>query len=83
VTLIYGDGRQSRYLVGSVSRFQALRPTDPYSDFVDLASGARLSSSTLFNQMYSGGDKITFQTCLAQDGVLAWGRLFVTAYPAP
>jgi hypothetical protein len=83
VTLIYGDGRQSRYLVGSVSRFQALRPTDPYSDFVDLATGARLSSSSVFNQMYSGGDKITFQTCLAQDGVMAWGRLFVTAYPAP
>jgi hypothetical protein len=33
--------------------------------------------------MYTGGDKVTFQTCLARDGVLAWGRYFVSATPAP
>jgi hypothetical protein len=33
--------------------------------------------------MYTGGDKVTFQTCLARDGVLAWGRYFVSAAPAP
>jgi hypothetical protein len=81
VTLIDGDGRQRHYVVGSVARFQALRPTDPYSDFVDLSTSERLSSNALFNQMYTGGDKVTFQTCLAQDGVMAWGRLFVTARP--
>jgi hypothetical protein len=83
VTLIYGDGALRRYIVDGIARFQALSPSDPYSDFIDLASGARLSSSTLFSQMYSGGDKVTFQTCLAQDGLMTWGRLFVTAHPAP
>ena len=83
VTLIYGDGAQRRYQVDGVSRFQALSPTDPYSDFVDLATGARLSATNLFSQMYSGGDKVTFQTCLAQDGIMAWGRLFVTAHRLP
>jgi hypothetical protein len=83
VTLIYGDGAQRRYQVDGISRYQALSPTDPYSDFVDLASGARLSATTLFSQMYSGGDKVTFQTCLAQDGIMAWGRLFVTAHRLP
>lgn len=82
VTLIYGDGAQRRYVVDGIARYQALNPTDPYSDFVDLASGARLSANSLFAQMYSGGDKVTFQTCLAQDGLLSWGRLFVTAHPA-
>jgi hypothetical protein len=83
VTLIFGDGTQRRYVVGGVARYQALNPTDPYSNFVDLGTGAQISSSTLFTQMYTGGDKVTFQTCLAKDGVMAWGRLFVTAYPAP
>lgn len=83
VTLVYGDGTQRRYIVGGVARYQALNPTDPYSNFVDLGTGAQISSSTLFTQMYTGGDKVTFQTCLAKDGVMAWGRLFVTAYPAP
>lgn len=83
VTLVFGDGTQRRYIVGGIARYQALSPADPYSDFVDLNTGAQISSSTLFTQMYTGGDKITFQTCLAKDGVMAWGRLFVTAYPAP
>jgi hypothetical protein len=82
VALIYGDGSLRHYTIQSLYRYQALSPTNPYSDFVDLSSGARVSAATLFSQMYSGGDKVTFQTCLAQDGVLSWGRLFVTATPA-
>ncbi len=81
VTLVYGDGTQRRYIVDGIARYQALNPTDPYSDFVDLTTGARLSATNLFSAMYSGGDKVTFQTCLAQDGVMSWGRLFVTAHP--
>ena len=83
VTLIYGDGAQRRYIVDAVARYQALSPTDPYSDFLDLATGSQVSSTAVFTQMYSGGDKVTFQTCLAQDGIMMWGRLFVTAHPAP
>jgi len=82
VSLIYGDGTVRRYVVTSLDRFQALNPTSPYSEFVNLTSGARLSSTELFTQMYAGGDKVTFQTCIAQDGVMSWGRLFVTAVPA-
>lgn len=83
VVLVYGDGSLRRYVVANADRFQALSPTSPYSDFVNLDTGARLSATTLFGQMYSGGDKLTLQTCLAQDGIMAWGRLFVTAFPAP
>ena len=83
VTLVYGDGSLRRYVVAGLARFQALNPTSPYSDFLNLDSGARLTANDLFNQMYTGGDKVTFQTCLAQDGLMSWGRLFVTAYPVP
>jgi hypothetical protein len=81
VTLIYGDGEQRRYVVDAIASFQALSPTDPYSDFLNLASGEQVSATNLFAQMYSGGDKVTFQTCLAKDGLMSWGRLFVTAHP--
>ena len=83
VTLIDGDGSQRRYQVQTINRFQALRPADPYTDFVHLDSGARLSSTQLFTQMYTGGDKVIFQTCIARDGIMNWGRLFVTATPIP
>lgn len=82
VTLVYGDGSLRHYTVNGLYRYQALSPFDPYSNFVDLGTGARLTAGELFNQMYTGGDKVTFQTCIAQDGVLAWGRLFVIATPA-
>ena len=81
VTLIYGDGEQRRYVVDAIASYQALSPTDPYSDFLNLASGEQVSATNLFAQMYSGGDKLTFQTCLAKDGLMTWGRLFVTAHP--
>ncbi len=83
VTLIYGDGTQRRYMVDGIASYQALSPTDPYSDFLDLGTGAQVSATALFAQMYSGGDKVTFQTCLAKDGLMSWGRLFVTAHPVP
>jgi hypothetical protein len=82
VSLIYGDGAIRRYTVSGLYSYQALSPTDPYSNFVDLGTGAQLSAMDLFNQMYTGGDKVTFQTCLARDGVMSWGRLFVIATPA-
>jgi hypothetical protein len=82
VNLIYGDGAIRRYVVTALDQFQALSPTDPYSDFLNLTTGERVPATTLFAQMYAGGDKVTLQTCIAQDGVMSWGRLFVTAVPA-
>jgi hypothetical protein len=81
VTLVYGDGSLRRYQVGAVYRFQALSPRSPYSDFVNLDTGATLTSSDLFSQMYGGGDRVVFQTCIAGDGLASWGRLFVIATP--
>jgi hypothetical protein len=43
--------------------------------------GAQLSSTDLFNQMYTGGNKVVFQTCIYANGNWSWGRLFVTATP--
>jgi len=81
VRLVFGDGSVHLYRVSGLCRYRALSPDDPYSNFVDLTIGETLSAISLFGRMYSGGNHITFQTCIAQDGVLSWDRLFVIATP--
>lgn len=81
VRVVYGDGTVKRYLVTSISQYQALDPNSPYSNFLELNTGATLTSTDVFNKFYTGGQHVTFQTCIAQDGNLTWGRLFVVATP--
>ncbi len=82
VDVVYGDGAVRKYAVSQIRHFRAMRPSDPYSPFVDLdKGGANLTSTDVFNQVYSGGNRVVFQTCITGDGDPAWGRLFVTAMP--
>jgi hypothetical protein len=82
IDIVNGDGAIRRYVVTNIRRFQALNPSSPYSNFVDLENGgAQLSSTELFNQTYAGGNKVVFQTCINANGNWSWGRLFVTATP--
>lgn len=81
VDVIYGDGSIKRYKVARIEKYQALDPYNPYSGFVDLKDGASLSAGQLFNRVYTGSDHLTLQTCLANQGVPAWGRTFVIALP--
>src|SRR5690606_21152929 len=68
VDIICGDGTVRRYLVSTTRRFQALTPEDPYSEFVDLTHGDRLSSTELFGEIYGKGDRVVFQTCIQAEG---------------
>lgn len=78
ITIVYGDGHTRRYEVAQVAQYQSVVGT---SDYIDLASGEKVSGSELFLQMYTGDDHVTFQTCIAKDGNPSWGRLFVIAVP--
>lgn len=69
------------YWVFSVRKFQALSPTSPYSEFIDLKNGQQYSASQLFLEIYDRDDLLILQTCLEKDGVDSWGRIFVIAYP--
>ena len=82
VRIIYGDGAVKTYIISAVYQYQALEPTNPYGDLVDLSNGARATVGDVFGAMYAGGDHVTFQTCIKRDGNASWGRLFVVAYPA-
>jgi len=81
VHVVYGDGSVESYRVSKVERYQALQPNSSQSDFIDLADGSKLSAAKLFYRIYDRDDVVVFQTCIAQDGVASWGRLFVTAVP--
>ncbi len=57
------------------------QPDSPYSDFIDLENSQKLTSTQLFNFVYTGEHHVTFQTCIAKGSNLTWGRLFVIATP--
>lgn len=82
VVLVYGDSSLKKYQIAEVQRYQALTPTSPYSNFVDLNTNAKLSAEQLFLRTYGQGQSVlVFQTCISTDKVSSWGRLFVIARP--
>ena len=81
VQLIYGDGAVWEYEVGDIQEYQALNPTSPTSNFINLATGESLSANDLFNHIYTGAHHLAFQTCIQRDNLDTWGRLFVIAPP--
>lgn len=81
IHLVYGDGRVEVYLVSALLEFKTLDPYSASSAFIDLANGATLSASDLFMRAYGSPGRLVFQTCIEQDRLLNWGRLFVIAEP--
>lgn len=79
IILIFGDGSIKKYKVDIIKKYQSLSPADVFSDFINLAKpDATLSSDNVINETYGEGD-LVLQTCIAKNGILAWGRLFIIA----
>lgn len=83
VRLVYGDGKIETFVISEIQRYQALQPTSPYSSFRNLDKDETLTAEKMFKRVYFGDRHITFQTCIASDGVASWGRLFIIAIPKP
>ena len=81
VVLISGDGTTRSYRIDSIRSFQALDPSNPYSDFIDLSDNSLLTANDLFLETYGAGDLVVFQTCIAAEGINSWGRIFISATP--
>lgn len=83
ITLVYGDGHTHAYKVVDIRSYQALSPTSPYSNFINLADPDQtvLSANDLFFDIYATPDRLVLQTCIEKDGEMSWGRLFVVAEP--
>lgn len=83
ITLIYGDGRLAYFRVMGIESFQALSPTNAFSDFIDLSDPTRtvVPYSTVFNSMYGSPNRVVLQTCIEANGDPSWGRIFIIAEP--
>ena len=81
VRLVYGDGRVEYFIIQRILQYQALQPNSPYSNFRDLSSDEILTAEQVFRKVYTGDRHVTFQTCIAANGISTWGRIFVIATP--
>lgn len=83
ITIIYGDGAVKHFKIIHLDTYQALSPTNPYSDFIDLSDPERqiINSTQLFEKIYSHGNQLILQTCISNEYDDSWGRLFITAKP--
>ncbi|MEX2162324.1 MAG: hypothetical protein WD751_10480 [Anaerolineales bacterium] len=81
VTLVFGDGSTASFRISEILRFQALSPDSTQSRFVDLETRKELSASSLFHSIYNSNNPVVLQTCIANEGISTWGRLFIVAVP--
>ena len=82
LTLVYANGDRKTYQVTAIERYQALSPHNTRSDFINLLDNkTRLTVVDLFNRVYSPGNRLVLQTCIANQGEVSWGRLFIIAVP--
>lgn len=80
LVLVYGDGHLESYDVTEIREYQALSPYSPYSSFVNLANpGYTITYEDLFYDTYGIGGRVVLQTCIEQNGIDSWGRLFIIA----
>ncbi len=79
VSVVYGDGKISRYKITQLKRYQALSPKSVNSTFIDLNTNIKLTASQLFISIYSRKNSLILQTCIWKDKEDSWGRLFVIA----
>lgn len=81
VVVVNGDGSFERYRITAIDEYQKVTPGSHWSHYIDLDSGERLTTYQVFGQYYQGEHHLTFQTCLARDGIETWGLRFIVAEP--
>lgn len=76
--ILYSDGRIIKYQIVRIELYQALSPESPYSNFLS-ESNELLSSTELFNHIYTTPNQVVLQTCFEKDNNPFWGRIFIIA----
>ena len=79
VVVVKGDGSIDRYRITAIDEYQKVTPGSNWSQYIDLETGERLTTYQVFGQYYQGDHHLTFQTCLARDGIETWGLRFIVA----
>lgn len=81
IRIVYGDSTYRLYEVTEVDQYRKLQPTSLRSELIHLEDGRTYTTDEVFNRFYRGPHHVTFQTCLAQDGLSNWGLTFIVATP--
>ena len=81
IHMVMGDGSVRSYRIKEFHSYQALDPQNLRSNFINVKDGSILTARQLFSTMYTGSDKLVLQTCIEEEGLLEWGRLFIIAQP--
>ena len=82
VYLVFGDGSVQPYTIANILSYQALQPNSPYSNFVNVDNPDEfLTAADLFYAVYGQDDALVLQTCIENQGIDTWGRLFIIAIP--
>ena len=80
ITLTYSDLGSEKFIVTEIKQYQALTPESPSSDFIDLATGERLTASQVFRRTYGDQEgRLILQTCISANENPSWGRIFIIA----
>lgn len=81
IVIVKDGGQQSTYRITTIEQYQALSPTSPYSNFINLDDQTQLTATQLFEHTYGVEGRLVLQTCIAANGQPSWGRLFIIAEP--
>ena len=82
IYLVFGDGSVHPYTIADTLSYQALQPNSPYSNFINLENSEEyLTAADLFYSVYGQEDALVLQTCIENQGIESWGRLFIIAIP--
>lgn len=81
VNLVFGDGSIVQYVITDIQSYEKLPGSIQDSYYRNLDTGEDWSTPDLFNLVYTGGDRITFQTCIKKGSDWTWGRIFIIATP--
>jgi len=83
VYLVFGNGSFQKFTIVDILSYQALQPNSPYSNFLNLEDpNEYLSAADLFYKVYGQEEALVLQTCIENQGIESWGRLFIIAVPS-
>ncbi len=79
VQVTKSNGEVEYYVVSNILRFQASDPNNFSKPFIN-QNGQSVSAEDVFDMAYRSGI-VTFQTCIAKNGISSWGIYMIQAVP--
>lgn len=81
IVLVKGDGSYERFQINKIDAYQVMDLKNLAGDYRHVETNETLSGREVFSKMFRQNPSHTLimQTCLQQDDIAGWGRLFIRA----